>query len=102
MEMGIAGIIKFLAALLFVLGLMGGLALALKKLGVNQPGFAGRGNKRLKLVEALPLDARRKALILQCDEAQHLVIIGPQGETLVQANITQRNVSHENDIKDAA
>jgi flagellar protein FliO/FliZ len=102
MEIGLLGIFKFIAALVFVLALMGGLALVLKKAGFGQTGLAGRGGKRLKLVEVLPLDARRKAVILECDDEQHLIIMGPAGETLVKNNISKRIVSHDTAIKDAA
>lgn len=100
--MGILGVLKFVAALAFVLALMGGLALVLKKTGLAQTSLAGRAGKRLKLVEVLPLDARRKAVILECDDEQHLIIMGPTGETLVKNNISKRIVSHETSLKDAA
>ncbi len=102
MEMGIAGIIKFLASLAFVLALMGGLALVLKKLGLSNPGIAGRGDKRMKLIEVLPLDARRKAVILECDGEQHLVLLSPAGDTVVKNNLSKRVVSNESIFKDAA
>ncbi len=102
MEMGLIGIAKFLAALAFVLALMGGLALVMKKIGLGQAGLAGRGDKRLKLVEVMPIDARRKAVILQCDDEQHLVILGPTGDTVIKNNISKRIVSHEPSLKDAA
>ncbi|MBL4803440.1 MAG: FliO/MopB family protein [Alphaproteobacteria bacterium] len=80
-------LLKMLAALLFVLGLMGGLALVLRKFG-----FSGRvstpGEKaRLKIVESIPVDARRRIAIIQRDDVQHLVIFGPEGETVVETNI---------------
>lgn len=100
--MGLIGVFKLIAALAFVLALMGGFALVLKKTGIAQGGLAGRTGKRLKLVEALSLDARRKAMIIECDDEQHLIIIGPSGETVVKTNISKRIVSHEASLKDAA
>jgi flagellar protein FliO/FliZ len=104
MEMGVVGILKFVAALGFVLALMGGFALVLKKTGIGQGTLAGRGGKRLKLVEILPLDARHKAVILQCDTAEHLLVLGPAGDMVVESNIadTKRSVSRETKINDAA
>lgn len=99
--MGIVGLLKFVAALGFVLALMGGLALLLKRMGYGHAGLAQGSNRRLKLVEILPLDARRKAVILQCDGEQHLVILGPAGETVVQNTIKQV-IPHEASHKDAA
>lgn len=81
-------ILKFCAALVFVLALMGGLALGLKKLGLTQGGSAAPGKRRLKIIESLPLDARRRAVILRRDDTEHLVILGPNGETVVETKIT--------------
>lgn len=75
--------LRFIFALLFVLALMGGLWLALRHFGLSgTPLPAGR--RRLKIVETLPLDARRRAIILQRDDRQHLVILGPSGETAIE------------------
>ena len=79
--------LKFFAALIFVLSLMGGLAFVLKRLGLGQAGMISPSKKRLKIVEILPLDGRRKAVIIQRDDTQHLVLLGPSGETVVETNI---------------
>jgi len=80
-------ILKMLAALTFVIALMGGLSLILKKIGMpgtpNTPG----NKRRLKIVESLTLDARRRAVLIQCDSKQHLVILGSNGETVVKTDI---------------
>jgi len=83
--------LKFLAALILVLSLMGGLAFILKKLGYGQGSILSpklsKNQKRLKIVEILPLDARRKAVLLQRDDTQHLVLLSSSGETVVETNI---------------
>jgi len=79
--------LKFFAALVFVLCLMGGLAFMMKRLGMGQSGMISPSKKRLKIVEILPLDARRKAMIIQRDDIQHLVVLGPSGETVIETNI---------------
>lgn len=78
--------LRLIAALLFVLSLMGGLWLALKRLGLSGTPVAS-AQRRLKIVESLPIDARRRAIILQRDGKQHLVILGPTGETVVETDI---------------
>lgn len=79
--------LKFFAALVLVLSLMGGLAFVLKRLGWGHGGMISPNKKRLKIIEILPLDARRKAVILQRDDVQHLVLLGPSSETVVETNI---------------
>ena len=97
--------LKFFFALVFVLALMGGLAYILKRLGWGQNGISPLGSKtkkRLKIVEILPLDARRKAIIIQRDDTQHLVLLSGTGETVIETNIkspdsTQENANEETD-----
>ncbi len=80
--------LRLVIALIVVLSLMGGLALLLKKLGLATQGPSLRpGKRRLNIVESLPLDARRRLVILECDDSQHLVILGADGETVVKTDI---------------
>lgn len=81
--------IRFVAALAFVLGLMGGLALILKRINLGNMGMTANTKRRLKIIEILPLDARRKAVLLSRDNVEHLVILGGNGETVVETNIKQ-------------
>lgn len=83
--------LKFIAALIFVLGLMGGLALLLKRLGLGSASMLPADKRRLKVLEILPLDARRKAVLLRRDDAEHLVIFGPTGETVIETNIQAKH-----------
>ena len=84
--------IKFGLALVFVISLMGGLAFILKKIGYGgQSPLLSTGKRRLKIIETLPLDARRKAILLQRDNKTHLVILSPAGETVVETNIETKN-----------
>jgi flagellar protein FliO/FliZ len=79
--------IKFVAALLFVLGLMGGLALILRRFGLGAASMLPADRRRLKVLEILPLDARRKAVLISRDSVEHLVILGGTSETVVETNI---------------
>ena len=95
--------LKFFAALVFVLALMGGLSFIIKRLGIGNSATLSTGKRRLKIVESLPLDARRRAVILQRDDRQHLVILGPAGETVVETNIpADAKLTSLNDVHDKA
>lgn len=78
---------RAVAALAFVIGLMGGLAFLLKKFGLNGVAASSPGDKRLKLIESIPLDARRRLALIQRDDNQHLVILGVNSETVIETNI---------------
>ncbi len=78
---------KMLFALAFVVALMGGLALLLKRLGLSGALPASKGGSRLKLLESLPLDARRRLVLLQRDNIQHLLILGASTEIVIETGI---------------
>ncbi len=87
----VPSLFKMLAALLFVLGLMGGLAIILRKFGLSGRVSTPGEKARLKIVESIPIDARRRLAIIQRDDVQHLVIFGPESETVVETNIDGDN-----------
>lgn len=79
---------RLIIALAIVLILMGGLSFVLKKLGLAQNTNVKSGDKRrLKIIESLPLDARRRVIILQRDDKQHVVILGANSETVIEKDI---------------
>lgn len=82
--------LKFLSALLFVLALIVGCAWLLKRSGVIPAALMGRradGKRRLDIVEVLPLDARRRLVLVRRDEAEHLLLLGTQSDLVVERNI---------------
>ncbi len=79
--------LKFFVALIFVLCLMGGLSYVLKRFGFGTNVMISPNKKRLKIVEILPIDARRRALLIQRDDTQHLVLLGSSSETVIETNI---------------
>ena len=81
--------IRVIIALSLVIGLMGALAFVLKKMGLATDTLVKTGDKqRLKIIESLPLDARRRLIIVQCDDKEHLIVLGNNTETIVDKNIS--------------
>lgn len=79
-------LLKFVAALLFVLSLMGLLALVMRR--INHGGTVmPLSRRRLKVVETLPLDPRRKLAIIRCDDREHLLILGTNTETVIESGL---------------
>jgi flagellar protein FliO/FliZ len=88
---GFTPIFRALAALVFVLGLMGGLSYILRRLGLSGPNVENTGEKRLKVIESTPIDARRKMVLVQRDNVQHLVILGVNEQTVVETGIKPKD-----------
>ncbi len=77
---------RFALALLVVVGLIVGFAWLLKKYGHGRLLQAGaRG--RIGVVEVAGLDARRRLVLIRRDDIEHLVILGPSGETVIERGI---------------
>ena len=81
--------LRFLLALLVVLGLIGGFARIAPRTGVGgiQTGRKGKSD-RLEVVEALHVDARRRLVIVRRDNVEHLLLLGPESEQVVETGIT--------------
>ena len=39
----------------------------------------------MKILEVMPLDSRRKAILMRCDDKDHLVILGANSETVIES-----------------
>lgn len=79
--------LQMILALLFVLSLMGLLAILLKRMGFGTPQPPVGAIRRLKVIEILPLTAQHRAMLIARDGTEHLVILGPNGETVVEHGI---------------
>ena len=89
-------IIKLFSALIFVIALMGGIALCVRKFGIFGIPLPERqgAKKRLKLVEILPLDARRRLMIVRRDDhTEHVILLGTQSEQIIETY--SKDVTHE-------
>ena len=87
--------LKVIVAFIFVLSLMGGLAFVLKRFGLGQGSMISPKKKRLKIIETTHIDAKHKAVLLERDTTQHLVLLGTNGDTVIETNIKAPKEPHE-------
>jgi flagellar protein FliO/FliZ len=82
-------------SLIFVVGLILLSGWALRRWDVRAFGLAIRARQgaRLKVLEQLPLDAKRRLAIIQCDNAEYLLVSGVASEQLIPLQTSQ--VTHE-------
>ena len=84
--MDLIDVARYFGALILVLGLLGVAWLATKRYGV--PGVIQRQNlRRLSVVESLMIGSRYKLLLLKRDGTEHLVLMGPQGASVIETGI---------------
>lgn len=77
-------IVRLIGALAFVLALMGGFSILIRRLGLNDGQSPFAQKKRLQVQETLSLDHKRKAVILRCDDEEHLVILGSTQDNFIK------------------
>lgn len=80
---------KFVAALLVVLALIGGIAFLVRRAGLV-PRLAGKrgGERRLSLVEITAVDARRRLVLVRRDGVEHLLLLGTERDLVIESGIT--------------
>jgi len=97
-------LLRYLVALMFVFALAGA-ALLIKRYG-NAPaafkdsvkGKLGKWNfpvadRRLAIVESLMIGPKQRLYIVRRDNVEHLVLSGPEGASVIEANIAAASVT---------
>ncbi len=74
--------LRFILALVFTLGLLGLLAVGLRRF--NFPALKlSTPNNRIEMVSALMLDARHRLVLVRLDTQEHLILLGGAQPLLV-------------------
>jgi flagellar protein FliO/FliZ len=94
---------RYLAALVFVLGLIGVFAWLLRRFG-PPARFRVSGRHRLSIVEIAPIDARRRLVLLRRDDTEHLILLGQTQDLVIETGIApprDRTAHFANHLPDA-
>ena len=78
---------RFAVAFLFVLGLIGGMAIVGRRYGKTGKLIKYGEGARLEVMEVQPLDARNRLYIVRCDKTQHLLVASADNVQVVAADI---------------
>ena len=79
--------LRFILVLIFVLGLVLALGWVLKRSGISGSAVPGRG-KRLGVVQPAFLGPKHRLILVRRDDVEHLVLVGPSSNTVVESGIT--------------
>jgi len=78
-------------SLLFVIALILGLALLIKKYALpnspNNPLFKRNSKRRLEMIEQLPLDHKSRLVLVRRDDQEHLLMLGQTSDLVIETNI---------------
>ena len=92
--MDFATLLRFALALALVLLLIVALGWVLRRYG---PGAATpkRNGRRIGILENAPLDAKRRLVLVRRDDVEHLLLISPTRETVIETGIRSDNAVTE-------
>lgn len=83
--------LRVLLSLVLVLGLIGLMALVLRRLAASGKfaggGMVSPGQGRLAVVETRYLDTRRKLVLIRRDGTEHLLLLTPDSAQLLESGI---------------
>ena len=88
-------LIRGFLALLFVLGLIGGLTIVARKFGftVRASKINSTQNNNLSIKEVHNLDAKRKLVLVKNNNLEHLLLIGEKDLVIHSGNIqSEKNI----------
>jgi len=77
--------LRFILALLLVLGLLALAAFLLRRSGFGAK-VIGR-SRRLAVLESLPVSPRHRLVLIRRDDVEHLLLLGPEGDLVVESRI---------------
>ena len=87
--MTLTSYLQFAFALLFVLALIGTVALLARRFGFGHAHQPAGSRWRLAIEEILPLDGKRRLLLIRRDTVEHLVLLGHASEIVVERGISR-------------
>lgn len=83
--------LRTIFALMFVLGLIGLLYMLVRLYAARRFGLGPlRAGTRLAVVEMRPLDGRRRLVLVRRDEVEHLLLVGPERDVVIETGIPAR------------
>lgn len=79
--------LRFAIALVVVVALIAAFGWIARRLGWGGRYMAKGGERRLAVLEVLPLDGKRRLVLLRRDTTEHLVLLGHDKDVVIEAGI---------------
>ena len=80
-------ILRIVFGFIAVLAMIGASAYVARKAGLSNLSGPGSRKRRLAVTEMISIDARRRLAIIRCDDKEHLIVLGVNGETLIAGDM---------------
>ncbi len=94
--------LKFVASLVFVLAILGLCAFLLRKYGGIGPAMMPQHKRRMKVLEIMPLDHKKKLFLIRHDDTEHLILTGQGHDCLISSRAATSDNANSQDIRKTA
>lgn len=89
--------LKYIVGLLVVLGLIALITLLARRFGmVPRVTRDPSSPKRLSVTDVIAIDAKRRLVLVKRDDREHLLLLGPERDLVVEQNIPIKNTAAQN------
>lgn len=91
-------LLRTLGALATVLGMLAGALWLVRRYNIRLPGGSSGGpSRRLEIVERAALDGRRSVALLRRDGREHLILLAPEGNLMIETGIIRDEIDRAAD-----
>ncbi|CAN5519977.1 hypothetical protein BH10PSE14_BH10PSE14_24230 [soil metagenome] len=88
--MDLLSLLRTLGGLGTVLGILAGALWLVRRYDLRLPGRSiTTRDKRLELIETLPIDNRRMVALLRRDGREHLILVAPEGHLIIESGVVR-------------
>ncbi len=85
LDINLTDYLKYALALVFVVSLIGIVALIARRAGFGlSTNVHGKRQRRLGIVESLNIDGKRKLVLIKRDNIEHLILLGTDSDLLIE------------------
>lgn len=89
-------LLRTMGALAVVLGLLAGALWIVRRYDIGLPGRVANGgsSRRVEVVERTTLDGRRSVALVRRDGREHLILLAPEGNVMLETGIIRDETDH--------
>lgn len=92
---------RFVAALIFVIALIALIGYLGRRYGLGYRTVARGTARRLSISEIMPLDAKRRLVLVRRDDREHLLLVGGECDVVVEGNIIESHGNFSKNLEQA-
>jgi len=103
LDINLTDYLKYALALVFVLSLIGLVAVIARRAGFGlSTTIHGKRQRRLGIVESMNVDGKRKLVLIKRDSTEHLILLGTDSDLLIESAAAPQQNAFTQALNDVA